>query len=455
MPTTVVVFTRDLRLRDQPALSAALDAGESVLPLFVLDDALLRTSHGNANRVGFLLESLADLRTSLRRIGADLVVRRGDWVEEITSAAVQVGATSVHASQDVSAFAATRATALENRLSGSRIEMVQHPGVMVLPAGSTRPSSGGSWKIFTPYYRTWLDAQWRPVLAPPTAATLPEGIDAGGLPTLDDLAPGPRSPEVAPGGETAGLDRLRHWAVESLELYDEHHNDLAADDTSRIAAYLHFGCLSPLEVATRLKDRPGGAPFVRQLCWRDFYHQALAARPETSHLDYRDRGDVWRVDDSDAAAWIAGRTGFPIVDAAMAQLRREGFMHNRARMVVASFLTKDLYLDWRLGAAHFMSLLVDGDVANNQLNWQWTAGTGTDTNPNRIFNPTVQSTRFDPSGDYIRRYLPELADVPAPMIHEPDEATRQRTGYPAAIVDHRQAIEAYRSQLASYRADQP
>jgi deoxyribodipyrimidine photo-lyase len=244
------------------------------------------------------------------------------------------------------------------------------------------------------------------------------------------------------------LEQLRTWAAAHLDEYEDRHDDLAGDATSRMAAHLHFGCLSPLEVATRLRDRPGGAAFVRQLCWRDFYHQVLAGRPETARQDYRSRGDRWRDDPEDLAAWKAGRTGFPLVDAGMRQLVAEGFMHNRARMVVASFLTKDLYLDWRDGAAHFMSLLADGDVANNQLNWQWTAGTGTDSNPNRIFNPTVQSTRFDPTGDYIRRYVPELADVPAPQIHEPDEATRARVGYPPAIVDHREAIAAYRATLA-------
>ena len=161
----------------------------------------------------------------------------------------------------------------------------------------------------------------------------------------------------------------------------------------------------------------------------------------------RDRGDRWRDDPDDVAAWTEGRTGFPLVDAAMRQLLAEGFVHNRARMVAASFLTKDLYVDWRIGARHFMAHLVDGDVANNQLNWQWTAGTGSDTNPNRIFNPTVQSTRFDADGEYIRRYVPELADVAAPEIHEPSAETRARTGYPTAVVDHREAIAEYRAAL--------
>jgi deoxyribodipyrimidine photo-lyase len=269
---------------------------------------------------------------------------------------------------------------------------------------------------------------------------------------VDELTTDRPSPELAEGGERVGLAHLKAWAAAHLEVYDEHHDDLAGDRTSRISAHLHLGTLSPLEVATRLRDRPGGAAFVRQLCWRDFYHQVLAARPEATRVDYRGRGDEWRHDPDELDAWREGRTGFPLVDAGMRQLRREGFMHNRARMVVASFLTKDLYHDWRVGAAHFMSLLIDGDAANNQLNWQWTAGTGTDSNPNRIFNPTVQSTRFDPDGTYIRRYVEELADVPAPQVHDPDATLRERCGYPAPIVDHREAIAAYRAAQEALRA---
>ena len=305
--------------------------------------------------------------------------------------------------------------------------------------------------MFTPYHRSWTAAPWRPVLRAPRHVPVPGDLLPGELPTLADLVPGEPSPQVVPGGERAGLSRLRAWAAQELATYDEHHDDLAGDRTSRISPYLHLGCLSPLEVAVRLRDRPGGAAFVRQLCWRDFHHQVLAARPGTAHHDVRPRGDRWRHDDEDAEAWRQGRTGFPLVDAGMRQLRREGFVHNRARMVVASFLTKDLYLDWRLGAAHFMELLVDGDLANNQLNWQWNAGTGTDTNPHRIFNPTTQSRRFDPDGAYIRRHVAELADVPAPEIHDPAPLTRARVGYPPAIVDHADAVAAYRAALAAGR----
>jgi deoxyribodipyrimidine photo-lyase len=448
--TSVLVFTRDLRTRDLPALAAAGDA-ERIVPLFVLDpDALAR--HASPNRTAFLLDALADLRSQLRELGADLVVRHGPWAQEVRAVVDEVGAAQVHMSEDVSAFAERRTTSLGDALADADVELVLHPGITVVPPGATSPSGGGFWKVFTPFHRRWLEHDWRPLVGTPEQLELPDGLDPGDLPTLDELVDGECSPELARGGDSVALESLRAWAAEHLEHYEDLHDDLPADGTAHLSAALHFGCLSPVEVATRLRDRPGGAAFVRQLCWRDFYHQILAARPEVAHEDSRPRGDDWN-DDADAlSAWTEGRTGFPIVDAGMRQLRAEGFMHNRARMIVASFLTKDLHQDWRAGAAHFMAWLVDGDVANNQLNWQWTAGTGTDTNPHRILNPTVQSRRFDPDGTYIRRYVAELADVDAPEIHEPTEATRERTGYPAPMVDHKEAIAEFRAALEQAQA---
>lgn len=447
--TSIVVFTRDLRVRDHPALVAAAGS-ERVLPVFVLDDAVI-AAHGSVNRTAFLLDCLTDLRHGLQDLGADLVVRRGDWTAEIASLAREVGAREVHLSADVSALAQRRRAHLAATLEPEGVSVVAHQGITVVPPGAFRPNSGGDWKVFTPYFRRWSEHDWRPVLRAPASVRLPDGLEPGDLPTLGSLVGGEPSPGLARGGESVAIELLREWAAEHLVDYEARHDDLPGDVSSRLAAHLHFGTVSPLEVATRLRDRPGGAAFVRQLCWRDFYHQALAGRPEVAHQDYRDRNDTWRDDPDDLLAWQEGRTGFPVVDAGMRQLKAEGFMHNRTRMIVASFLTKDLYLDWRLGAAHFMRWLADGDVANNQLNWQWTAGTGTDTNPNRIFNPTVQSQRFDPNGDYIRRYVPELADVAAPEIHEPSTATRRRVGYPEPMVDHHEAIQGYRAALAAAR----
>ena len=442
----LALFTRDLRVRDNPTLASAVRTSARVLPLFVLDDAILARPPECPNRLGFLVDSLRDLDGSLRDLGGGLVVRAGNWVEEVLRAAREVSAVRVHVAEDVSDYAKRRLSRLAEGAAALRIEVVRHPGVTVVPPGAVTPAGGAEFKVFTPYHRAWSATRWRAVVPRPTALALPDGVrPATGL--LDRVPVGVASPDVPAGGETAGKARLRAWAARHLLEYAARHDDLAGDATSRISPYLHLGCLSPLEVATRLLDRPGGEAFVRQLCWRDFYHQLLAARPEAAWEDYRRRGRRWRDDEVALEAWRQGRTGYPMVDAGMRQLTQEGFMHNRARMVVASFLTKDLYLDWRVGAAHFMSLLVDGDVANNQLNWQWTAGTGTDTNRRRVFNPTVQGRRFDPSGEYVRRYVPELAAVEGAAVHDPDPDMRRRCGYPDPIVGHREAIASYRARI--------
>ncbi len=443
MSVEVAVFTRDLRVRDNPMLAAAVCA-DAIVPLFVLDEAMAAGWHGAPNRRRFLYESLRDLDATLRSLGAPLVVRHGEWVEEVAGIARAVDATRVHLARDVSGYARDRVRRLAARVGS--VQLVEHPGVTVVSSGELRTGSGDAFKVFTPYYRRWLAAPWRrPVSVPERLVAVPDA--------RSDYVPDPASVrdtarDVVAGGEQAALARLQRWASSSLAHYADRHDDLAADDTSRISAALHFGCLSPLEVAGRLRDRAGGEPFVRQLCWRDFYHQLLAARPELASRDLR-QGGPWLDDDAGFSAWCAGHTGFPVVDAAMRQLLTEGFIHNRARMIVASLLTKDLAVDWRRGADWFMRHLVDGDVANNQLNWQWVAGTGTDTNPHRIYNPQRQSERFDPDGTYIRRYVAELASVPGAEIHDPSPETRARVGYPLPIVDHREAIEQYRARRRS------
>ena len=440
--TSVVVFTRDLRVRDNPALAAAVADGP-VVPLFVIDDALVNGA--GPNRLAFLCDSLADLDRSLADRGGALIVRRGQWAEEVARTAAEVGASAIHLADDVGPVPERRFGALASRTA---VPVVRHQGAMVVPPGAVAPAGGGEFKVFTPYYRRWESVPWRALTAAPDQVVVPDGVARLPLPALTDLTTRAASSALPPGGEQAGLARLKEWAATELASYDQTRDDLAGDLTSRISPYLHFGCLSPLEVATRLAARQGAQPFVRQLCWRDFYHQVLAARPDANRSDYRDRGDHWNEDPDGLAAWQTGTTGYPVVDAGMRQLLAQGFMHNRARMIVASFLTKDLGVDWRVGAAHFMAHLVDGDVACNQLNWQWTAGTGTDTNPHRIFNPTRQSERFDPTGAYIRRWVPELAAVPVPEIHNPSAETRAGSGYPQPIVDHHEAITAYRARRA-------
>jgi deoxyribodipyrimidine photo-lyase len=262
------------------------------------------------------------------------------------------------------------------------------------------------------------------------------------------LASGPVSPRLPVGGESEGRRKLESWLAGPLTHYAARHDDLAADATSRLSPYLHFGCLSPTEVLHRARehDGPGADAFVRQLAWRDFHHQVLAARPDAAYGDYRPRRGQWRRDAEEITVWREGLTGYPIVDAAMRQLRYEGWMPGRARLLTASFLTKTLYVDWRVGAHYFLDLLVDGDVANNQLNWQWVAGTGTDTRPGRVLNPLAQARRFDPRGDYIRRWLPELRDLDAMAIHRLSRfpnASRADTDYPIPIVDLAEAAARF------------
>jgi deoxyribodipyrimidine photo-lyase len=445
---SVLVFTRDLRVTDNPALSAATVSSSAIVPLFVLDDDLLASGFGaQASRLAFLLESLADLDASLRARGGALVIRRGPWAQTVVQTALAAGAGAIHLAADVSGYASARLARLRQAAASSRMTILIHPGVTVVQPGALRPPGRPAYQVFTPYYHRWLAAPRRPIPAVPRGVKLPDGIAAGRAPDLRELtciAPAPARP---PGGEQAGLRRLRRWAGSDAACYPTARDDLGADQTSRLSPYLHLGCVSPASVEAELLASPGSDAVIRQLAWRDFFCQLLAAYPHTASANFRNRSDDWAEDPDGLAAWQAGQTGYPVVDAGMRQLAAEGFMHGRARMIAASFLTKDLYLDWRLGAAHFLRHLVDGDIACNQLNWQWVAGTGTDTRPGRMLSPVLQSRRYDRDGRYIRRWVPELAHLPASEIHEPDRAKRHAANYPEPIMDHHEAAAAYRSRL--------
>ncbi|MGE0731528.1 MAG: deoxyribodipyrimidine photo-lyase [Acidimicrobiia bacterium] len=451
MGSAVVLFNRVLRLHDHPALATAVRRTERVVPLFVVDPAIVEGGFGAPNRLAFLAETLADLRGQLRERGADLVLRRGDPAAEVVRVARACGASTVHVSDDVTGFARARRDSLAAAVDAAGLELVGHPGVGVVDPGVVRPAGGDHFKVFTPYHRAWQQVPRRPAAAVPKALRLPDGIDVG--PEVDELLPPAwrqgASPQRPPGGEGAGRARLADWCrAEGPARYADHHDDLAGDRTSRLSPYLHFGCLSPLELEHRLADDgAGGAAFVRQLCWRDFYHQVTAAFPAIARRDYRPRGDRWDHDEDVIAAWKEGRTGYPIVDAGMRQLAAEGWMHNRARMITASFLVKDLGVDWRVGAAHFLHWLCDGDIAQNSANWQWTAGTGNDTRPNRVFNPLRQAERFDPAGTYVQRYVPELAGLGPKVVHRPWVLEGGApAGYPPPIVDHDRAAAAFRAR---------
>lgn len=449
MSCALVLFTRDLRVRDQPALSVAGSEADEVVPLFVFDDTLLGGRCGAPNRLAFLLDSLRDLDRSLRERGGRLVVRRGDPVEEALRLATECDVAAIHLSDDYSAYAKRRHERLEEECARVGVRLCVHPGVTIAEPGGITPTSGDHYRVFTPYWRVWAKQPRRRPLQAPGRVTLPAGVRPGRIPSLRRLTADSPSPELIEGGEGAASRRLERWLRGGLAMYDEGRDDLSSErSTSRLSADLHFGCLSPTALLDRIERRSGGQAFARQLCWRDFHHQVLAARPNLPRADYRPRRDRWRRSKRQAEAWRQGRTGYPIVDAGMRQLAREGFMHNRARMIVSSFLAKTLYLDWRIGAAHFEALLVDADLANNSGNWQWVAGTGNDTRPNRVLNPLRQAQRFDRDGEYVRRNVPELGDVPGSAVHEPwllPPAQRRALDYPLPVVDHEEAAIRFRS----------
>ncbi|WP_086739715.1 cryptochrome/photolyase family protein [Streptomyces glaucescens] len=454
MNVSVVLFTCDLRLHDHPPLRAALDGARQVVPLFVRDRAVAAAGFDAPNRRAFLADCLRDLDAGLRERGGRLVVRSGDVVAEVCRVAAETDADEVHLAADVSAFAHRRERRLRRALEAEGRRLHVHDTVTwAVTPGTVTPSSSDHFAVFTPYFRHWSQHRLRDPLAPPRTVRVPDGVGSGRLPTREEVSE--RSAGLAAGGEREGRRRLAAWLRSGLAGYADGQDDLAGDATSRLSPHLHFGTLSPVELVHRARRAggPGAEAFVRQLAWRDFHRQVLAARPEAASADYRTKHDRWRSEHTahaDIEAWRAGRTGYPVIDAAMRQLRHEGWMHNRARLLTASFLAKTLYVDWRVGAQHFLDLLVDGDLANNQMNWQWVAGTGTDTRPNRVLNPVVQGRRHDPDGAYVRRWVPELREVAGAAVHEPWKLGLERAAldYPEPIVGLAEGLARFREARA-------
>jgi deoxyribodipyrimidine photo-lyase len=464
--SALVWLRRDLRVHDHPALHAALEEAATVIPVFCVDDRLLGGRHASGPRIRFLCECLADLRGALEARGSGLVVVRGRPERELAALARATSARSLHFSFDVGEFARRRDGAVVTALRAVGTEAVAHPGVFAFEnPRALQTGAGRPYTVFSPFHRAWQKRRARSVLpAPETLPALPRGLECGSLPGPDEL--GAREALAAPiaGGEAAGRAAVDAWLARPVRDYAQA-RDLPGDETgvSRLSPYLRFGCVSARELEARCEGGGAGREaFARQLAWRDFYGYVLHHFPANGRLEFQERyrGTIrWREDPEGFAAWCEGRTGVPLVDAGMRQLRREGWMHNRVRMVVGSYLTKDLGIDWRLGEAHFMSLLLDGDPASNNGNWQWIASTGTDPAPafRRILSPTRQQERFDPDGVYVRRYVAELARVPDDYLAEPwtmpedvQAACGVRIGrdYPRPLVDH---AEARLEALARYR----
>ena len=423
----LVWFRRDLRVHDHPPLRAALDACERVVPVFVLDDALLRGRHASEHRTAFLYECLHELRRALRERGGDLVVARGAPERELPKLAREHGASAVYFASDVSPFAMHRDQRVEDALREAGVEPRRTPGNFVADIGKPKPYS-----VFTPFWRAWKQLPRREIHGAPRKVPVPANLRVGELPHV--------KPDS--GGEKAGRARMHAWLRDGIDGYAANHDRLAGG-TSTLSPYLHFGCIS----ARELEEKAGRHDaFTRQLAWRDFYAHVLLHNPGNArHAHQRDLDAIeWDGTDEHFDAWREGRTGYPVVDAGMRQLAATGWMHNRARLITACFLIKDLHIDWRRGEQHFMRLLLDGDEANNNGNWQWIASVGVDPAPvyRRLYNPMLQQRRHDPDGAYVRRWIPELEDVPDELLATPWEA-----GHPAPIVDHaverRRTLEAY------------
>lgn len=430
---TVAWFRRDLRLADQPMLEAAAAGGAPVLALFVVDPLLVRGAGEHRRR--FLAGCLDDLDEQL---DGRLVVRHGDPEEVVAQVAGEVGAGVVHVTEDLAPYGRRRDRAVARALEADGVELRATGTPYAVAPGRLRTSSGGPFRVFTPFHRAWEATGW------PEPGDAVDADWVGGLRTEPARLDGTTS-DPFPPGERAAHDRL-DALLDRVRDYDEHRDRPDLDGTSRLSPYLRFGCVHPrqvLDALLPLGPDPGAASFRRQLCWRDFYADVLYHQPGSVTEPLQPRMAALAVDEGPDArqrfdAWAEGRTGYPLVDAGMRQLAAEGWMPNRVRMVVASFLVKDLHLPWQWGERHLRHHLVDADAASNAHGWQWVAGTGTDAAPfHRVFNPTLQAQRADPDGAYIRRWVPELATLPIPDVHEPWlSLLAQATGYPPPMVDH-------------------
>lgn len=439
----IVWFRKDLRLEDNPAWSAATNSGNVVVPLFIVDPRLWERA--SDPRIRLLAAHLQGLDDELARVGGRLMVHTGVPEESVPAIAERLGASLVHVNADHTPFAKRRDTAISSTMS-----VETHHGSYVHRPGSILTNEGGRYRVFTPYHRRWAEEPAPHPHTPGDAAVSSERLEE---------IPDPGPPPVT-AGSVGAEERLAEFE-RHVDRYRDERDRPDLDATSRLSIDLKWGTIGPRALIHRIgTDTPGRAAFVRQLAWRDFYADILDDRPNTVDEPLRPeyRTINWNDDPQGFEAWKRGMTGYPIIDAGIRQLLAEGWVHNRVRMLVASFLVKDLLIDWRLGERFFRHHLIDGDVAQNVGNWQWVAGTGADAAPYfRIFNPVSQSRKFDPAGRYIKRWIPELARLDAPAIHAPWEAgpleltaadvTLDET-YPSPIVDHPSARER---TLARYK----
>ena len=421
-------FRRDLRLADNPALQDALAAADETLLLFIMDEDI-------ANRAGeyrraYLAQSLGSLDQS---VGGKLAVIFGSPAQVLSDVIKRYDITSVHASREFAPYG-VRA---QDEIAAAGIEVEYAGSIYAVSPGRVRKPDGTNYRVYTPFFRVWKEHGWRaPVLSPPDPHFANPSSQDRNLPRWSS----PVGVSLQEAGESAALARWTAYKAGELSLYDEQRNIPGIEGTSRLSPHLRWGEIHPRTILANLDQTSAHEIFRKEIAWREFYADVLHHNPNSSRDYYNSTFAKMRYDSLSEkfTAWCEGRTGFPIVDAAMRQLRVEGWMHNRTRMIVASFLVKDLHIEWRHGADHFMKYLIDNDVASNSHGWQWTAGCGTDASPYyRVFNPIEQGRRFDPEGSYIKRFIPELSHLSVPDIHTPWEVLDGLSnGYPSPIVDH-------------------
>ncbi|WP_332898938.1 cryptochrome/photolyase family protein [Haladaptatus sp. CMSO5] len=458
---------RDLRIADNRALAAAGEAGR-VLPVFVFDPNVLQ--HASANRVSFMLDALSKLREEYRELGGDLYVAHGDPVEILPELAAEHGVEKVWWNTDYSGLARERDAAVHMALADADVARESLHDAICHEPGSILTNDGDPYSVYTYFGRKWHDREKDVPFEPPESGSI-AAVEGEALPSHSSLGFEESTADIASAGTDAARERLAAFCDGAIFRYDERRDYAAESSTSRLSEHLKWGTIGIREVyaATELakaraeNDEAAESvhEFQSQLAWREFYTHVLWYNPNVTWANYKtyENPIAWRNDQSELAAWKAGETGYPIVDAGMRQLRAEGFIHNRVRMIVASFLTKDLLIDWREGYDWFRKHLVDHDTANDTGGWQWAASTGTDAQPYfRIFNPMTQGERYDPSAAYIKRYVPELRDVDADTIHGWHGLTdrlRKKVApdYPHPIVNHSERREQALSMFEAARGE--
>lgn len=456
---------RDIRLNDNPTLDAALHDGEALIPLFVIEPELMETAA--PKRRAFLLEALGDLDRQLRQLGSRLVVRQGPALSALQNLCTGLDNPVIYAHEDFSPFARERDGAVQDQLGLKLL-----PGVVLRHPTQVLKDDGDPYIVYTPYKNKWYE---EPLPTPADCLPMPKKLP----PVPDEVVsldlPSAKEVQGFPGTSTEAQRRLKDFIENGIHHYKSQRDQLALDGTSQLSPYLRFGLVSIREAFAQaqiaLMQAKGDAAlaeirtWMNELVWREFYTAILYHFPAVMTGPFREdyRDIPWRDAPEDLQAWQEGQTGYPIVDACMRQLLETGWMHNRGRMIAASFLTKDLLINWQAGEAWFMHNLVDGDPAANNGGWQWTAGTGTDAAPYfRIFNPVLQGKKYDTDGVYIARWVPELEKLPKALRHEPWTMTEEESNkydvklgrdYPQPIVDHffarDRTLEAYRAARES------